>query len=79
MAQTSEGLFFNLRTREKEHSKNSSRYARPSCISSGKKTGLGARAARVSLLRGVPIAFACKREATPIKRNLLTPLALLAW
>ena len=24
-------------------------------------------------LRGVPVAFACKREATPIKRNLLTP------
>ena len=25
-------------------------------------------------VRGVPIAFACKREATPIKRNLLVPI-----
>ena len=27
------------------------------------------------VIRGVPIAFACKREATPIKRKLLVPIA----
>ena len=26
-------------------------------------------------LRGLPIAFACKREATSIKRKLLVPIA----
>ena len=26
-------------------------------------------------VRGVPIAFACKREETPIKRNLSVPIA----
>ena len=29
----------------------------------------------LSKVRGVPIAFACKREATPIKRKLLVPIA----
>ena len=31
-----------------------------------------------SLIR-VPIAFACKREAMPIKRNLLTPRVARMW
>ena len=27
------------------------------------------------MFRGGSVAFACKREATPIKRNLLVPIA----